>query len=70
MKVKPTIVDVDIYDDYAEVIREEPELEEIMSRGINKILAEPYMLLREMGENLIASGSNYMVTTKDKFRER
>ncbi|MDO4833617.1 MAG: helix-turn-helix domain-containing protein [Bacillota bacterium] len=67
MKVKPTIVDVDIYDDYAEVIREEPELEEIMSRGINKILAEPYMLLREMGENLIASGSNYMVTTKDKF---
>ena len=66
-KAKPTIVDVDIYDDFAEVLTEEPELEEIMSRDINKILAEPYKLLRSLGENLIASGSNYVVTTRDKF---
>lgn len=67
LKVRPTIVDVDVYDDYAEIIKGEPELEEIMSRDINKILAEPYKLLRGLGENLIASGSNYMVTTKEKF---
>ena len=67
LKVRPTIVDVDVYDDYAEIIKSDPELEEIMSRDINKILAEPYKLLRGLGENLIASGSNYMVTTKEKF---
>ena len=67
LKVKPTIIDVDIYDDYAEVLTKEPELEEIMSRDINKILAEPYQLLRELGENMVASGSNYIVTTRDKF---
>lgn len=67
LKIKPTIIDVDVYDDYASVITEKPQLEEIMSREINKVLAEPYELLREMGENLIASGENYMVTTRDKF---
>ena len=67
LKVKPVIVDVDIYDDYAEVKKGEPELEEIMKRDINKVLAEPYRIIRELGENLIASGDNYMITTKDKF---
>ena len=67
LKVRPTIIDVDIYDDFAEIKAGEPELEEIMSREINGILAEPYKLLRRLGENLIASGSNYMVTTKEKF---
>ena len=38
-----------------------------MSRDVNSILAQPYRLLRELGENLIASGSNYIVTTRDKF---
>ena len=66
-KVKPTIVDVDIYDDYAGIISGEPELEEIMGREINSILAEPYKLLRGLGENLVATGSNYMVTTREKF---
>ncbi|MCF0143789.1 MAG: helix-turn-helix transcriptional regulator [Firmicutes bacterium] len=70
MKAKPTIIDVDVYDDYAEVIKGEPELEEIMNRDINRFLAEPYKYLREMGENLIASGSNYIVTTRDKFPGR
>ncbi len=67
LKVKPTIIDVDIYDDYAGIKTGEPELEEIMSREVNSILAEPYRLLRGLDENLIASGSNYMVTTKGKF---
>ena len=67
MKVKPIIVDIDIYDDYAEVKKGEPELEEIMQRDINRVLAEPYKVLRNMGENLISSGENYMITTQDKF---
>ena len=67
LKVKPTIVDVDIYDDFAGIKKGEPELDALMSREINSILAEPYRLLRDLGENLIASGPNYMVTTKEKF---
>lgn len=67
LKAKPVIIDVDIYDDYAEVKKGEPELEEIMSRDINRVLAQPYRVLMDMGENLIASGDNYVVTTKDKF---
>ena len=67
LKVKPVIVNIDIYDDYAEIKKGKPELEEIMSRDINKVLAEPYKVLYNMEENLIASGPNYMVTTRDKF---
>ncbi len=67
MKTRPVIVDVDIYDDYAEIKKGEPEMAEVMERGINAVLAEPYMILKDMGENLIASGNNYMVTTKCKF---
>ena len=70
LKVKPVIVDIDVYDDYAEIKKGEPELEDIMKREINRILAEPYLTLKRMGENLIASGSNYVVTTKDKFPGR
>ena len=66
-KSKPIIVDVDVYDDFAEIKKGPPELEEIMSRRANRALAGPYNALKEMGENLIASGENYMVTTKDKF---
>ena len=67
MKIKPTIIDVDVYYDYACVLNSTPQLEESMTREINRVLAEPYMLMREMDENLIASGENYMVTTKDKY---
>ena len=67
MKIKPVIIDIDIYDDYAEVKKGEPEMTAIMERGINKVLAEPYMILKSMGENLIASGDNYMVTTNCKY---
>ncbi len=67
MKTRPVIVDVDIYDDYAEIKKGEPEMAEAMERSINAVLAEPYMILKDMGENLIASGNNYMVTTKCKF---
>ncbi|MDD4200131.1 MAG: helix-turn-helix domain-containing protein [Eubacteriales bacterium] len=67
LKIKPVIVDVDIYDDYAEIKKAEPELEEIMKRDINKVLAEPYKILKGLDENLIASGENYMITTRDKF---
>lgn len=38
-----------------------------MERGVNKILAEPYMKLMEMNEGLITSGDNYMITTKCKY---
>ena len=67
IKTRPIIVDVDIYDDYAEIKKGEPELAEVMERDVNEVLAEPYRILKNMDENLIASGHNYMVTTKCKF---
>ncbi|MDO4868725.1 MAG: AraC family transcriptional regulator [Bacillota bacterium] len=67
LKIKPVIVDVDVYDDYAEVKKGEPELAEIMNRSVNSILAQPYNTLMSMGENLIASGSKYVVTTKCQY---
>lgn len=67
MKIKPVIVDVDVYDDYAEILHETPELAEIMSREVNSVLAGPYNMLMSLGENLIACGSNYIVTTKCHF---
>ncbi len=66
-KVKPIIVDVDNYDDYAEVIRSKPALAEIMERPANEVLAAPYRQLMSMKENVVASGDNYIVTTRCKF---
>ena len=68
--MKPVIVDVDVYDDFAEIKKGEPELAEIMARPVNSILAQPYNMLMELGENLIASGNNYVVTTKDRFPDK
>ena len=65
--VKPTLVDIDINDDQAEVIKETPALEEIMDRPANAVLAGLYMRLISMSENIIASGNNYIVTTPSKF---
>lgn len=66
-KTKPVIVDVDVYDDYAEIKKGEPELAEIMNREVNSVLAKPYKTLMGLGENLIASGSKYVVTTKCQY---
>ena len=66
-KIKPVIVDVDVYDNYAEVQKGPAVLAETMERDVNSVLAEPYFKLLDMGENLIASGRNYMITTKCKY---
>lgn len=67
LRTKPIIVDVDIYDDYAELQKKPPVIGEIMNRDVNRILAEPYRILMEMGEGVITSGENYIVTTKCKY---
>lgn len=67
LKAKPVIIDVDIYDDYAEVENKPPMLAEVMNREVNRILAEPYKKLAKFDENVIASGENYIVSTKCKF---
>ena len=67
LRAKPVIVDVDIYDDYAELQKKPAAIGEIMDRDVNKILAEPYKILMEMGEGVITSGENYIVTTRCKY---
>lgn len=67
LKIKPVIIDVDIYDDYAAVESEPPAMSAIMEREVNRPLAEPYLCLMEMKENIIASGENYIVATRCKY---
>ncbi len=66
-KVKPVIVDIDIYDDYASVEKKPPVIGEIMEREVNSIIAEPYVHLRKMNENVVASGENYLITTRCRY---
>lgn len=67
MNAKPIIVDIDVYDDYASVIKGTPQLKDIMDRPANAVLAEPFMKLMSMEESIIASGENYLVTTSCKY---
>lgn len=67
LKTPPVIIDIDIYDDYATLQKEPPALQAIIERDINTILAEPYRKLMDMNEGVIASGENYMITTKCKY---
>ncbi len=36
----------------------------IMERGVNEILAEPYHLLMDLGETVLAAGENYIITAE------
>ncbi len=67
LKIKPVIVNVDTYDDYAEVLKGRPALADILERPANAVLAVPYQRLMNMNENVVASGDNYIVTTRCKF---
>lgn len=67
LKTKPVIIDVDIYDDYAAIEKKPPVIAELLSRSVNKVLAEPYRKLMEMKENVITSGENYIVTTRCRY---
>lgn len=67
LKVKPVIIDIDIYDDYAEIEKKPPVMAEIMERDVNRVLAEPYRKLMEMNEGVITSGENYIVSTRCKY---
>ena len=67
LRIKPVIIDIDIYDDYAAVEHKPPAIGQIMNREVNRILAEPYLQLREMKENVVASAENYIVTTKCRY---
>ena len=66
-KAKPVIIDIDIYDDYAAVEKGTPVIAEIMDRGVNSVLAEPYRELMSMRENIVSSGENYIISTKCKY---
>ncbi|MCI9597794.1 MAG: AraC family transcriptional regulator [Firmicutes bacterium] len=67
-KARPVIVDVNIYeDDYMGKRIKSNGLKELMERENMRPVAGPYELLKSLGETVIASGPNYMVTTASKF---
>ena len=66
-KAKPVIVDVNIQDDYSMAPQKTNELRELMQRENMKPMAGPYELLRSLGETIIVSGKNYIITTSCKY---
>ncbi len=67
VKAAPVIIDIDIYDSFAETLQDKPALAEIMERPENAVMAEPYQRLMGLEENVIAAGENYIVTTRCNF---
>ena len=69
LKMKASIIDVDINDRYADLTEQKLIMAEIMDREVNKALAEPYARLTEMKERVLVSGENYVVTTRCRYPE-
>ena len=46
------------------MVRESRAKFAIMERGVNEILAEPYHLLMDLGETVLAAGENYIITAE------
>lgn len=63
LKAKPVIIDIDTQSEYTDA--QQSIIAEIMNREVNKILAEPYDMLMELDERVIASSGNYIITTND-----
>lgn len=66
-KAKPVIVDVNIQDDYMGRRTKSLELKELMERENMKPMAGPYELLKSLGESVVASGNNFIITTASKY---
>ena len=63
-KTKPVIIDINASTIPKEKLSNSTGLTRLMSRPVNRILAEPYLRFRDMDENIVAQGDNYIVTTK------
>lgn len=66
-KSKPIIVDVNIHDEYMSQPIKTMSLKELMERDNMKSVAEPFRILKSLGETVIAAGKNYIITTASKY---
>ena len=66
-KANPVIVNVNMQEEYTAAREMTWELKELMERENMKPMTGPYELLRSLGETIIASGRNYIVTTASKY---
>lgn len=62
LKAKSVIIDTDVRSPKESIDWRNCELAEIMERGVNGILAEPYKKMKEFDEDIIAAGNNYMIS--------
>lgn len=65
-KAKPVIVDINFQDEYASRPVKSMALRELMEKDHMKSMAEPYKLLKSLGEMVVAAGRNYIITTSSK----
>lgn len=66
-KAKPIIVDINLQDDYMNKPVKSMVLRELMEKEHMKAMAEPYRILKSLGEMIIAAGRNYIITTASKY---
>lgn len=66
-KAKPIIVDINLQEDYMNSPVKSMALRELMEKEHMKSIAEPYKILKNLGETVIAAGRNYIITTSSKY---
>ncbi|MEG0662083.1 MAG: AraC family transcriptional regulator [Anaerovoracaceae bacterium] len=67
-KNKPVIVDLDSEEEGMFKEPEDSPLSIIMERPVMKPVSGPYCLMKNLEENIIAMGSNYVVSSKEKYQ--
>lgn len=66
-KARPVIINVNMQDEYIFPEKKSEELRDLMELENMKPMAGPYELLKSLGETVIASGRNYIITTASKY---
>lgn len=69
-KAKPVIIDINVDGNFVGEEGKLPDIDEIMKRSVNSILAEPYEKLAELNEHIIDSRENYVVSTGSRYPDR
>jgi len=68
-RAKPIIVDINLQEEYINRPAKSMALRDLMEKDHMKSIAEPYRLLKGLGETVVAAGTNYIITTASKDQE-
>lgn len=66
-KARPVIINVNMQEEYTFPQEKSQELRDLMEIENMRPMAGPYELLKSLGETIISSGRNYIITTASKY---